>query len=345
MAKKKLPAPKGEHTEKKPAAATMESLRGKATKVPEKTAKKTKPTIRLEGNEAEVFDAFCAVDSVFQVIQANHEMAKTKAAEIIKSIYIRLCCERGYTPPNPQVVTSASKANFINKKKGTLKRTPAPNGELLSIEDQLRQLGFDDDVVQAITTKVIKEKLHLGLKAFSELQGEDSTSTERAVAQKIMDLIQNNLNEEELSLCLEENMETTVDDGWKDIAVSLACKVGGNDIEKSVEALAKLYSVIPTICYMSNKEFSGDTKNILERMLDTPLPEKKTTVQSANGKYEAECVGNNVTLYIVKPDGKEEVGTKECENSNHAEMSARKWFREPDALNEILASFATAGKK
>ncbi len=155
------------------------------------------------------------------------------------------------------------------------------------------------------------------------------------------------LTSEEQALVLEHSVETLVKECWKDMAVMLACRVSGGNVEEGVIALSKLYSVLPPTFVMSQMAFSGELRKAFDN-LQTPPPASKQIIESANNKYIAVCEDRDCTLYLVKPDGEEQVngkqvskiGTKKCVNANHAEMSVNKWFRDPDALNEAIVEFS-----
>jgi hypothetical protein len=219
--------------------------------------KRRKPLLTLEGEAAEAFDDFASADAIFKMARSNQEAAKARAGEAVRAYYLRLCVESG-TADNPAIATSTSTANYLVKHVGKLSLTAGPNGETISVQDQLRQLGFDDDVIQTILTKVIKQESHWCLKKLTDLQGDRSTPAQRAVADKIMMLVQQHLSDEERALCLEESVETTVDEGWKDLAVQLAIQSGGGDTDKAAEALAKLYSVLPPQFVLTHMIFRGE---------------------------------------------------------------------------------------
>ncbi len=319
----------------------------KATEQKTTTKKNEKPVITLTGTQADICDAFTGSDAILKVAKSTQEATKAQATEVIKDEYFRMCIERGYKVENPAVTSANSKANFQAKHQSKLKRTPAPDGKMLTVGEQLQQLGFSDDVIEIINRDVIEEKPSLGLKKFTDLISDESTPQQRAVAEKLMALVDAHLTPDEQALVLEHTIETKVRECWKDMAVNLACRVGGGDVDAGVDALSKLYSVLPPTFVMSQMAYSGEISKAFEN-LQTPPPPTKQILESPNAKYIAVCEGSACTLYMVKPDGNEKVngktaskiGTKSCANANHAEASARKWFRNADDLNEAIIEFS-----
>jgi hypothetical protein len=321
--------------------------KAKPVEAPAAKKKSTKPIIELDGEEALAFDNFTSADSILKIAEGSQKAAKSTAESIVRAHYFQLCIEEGYKPENPQVITKSSKANYQVKHQNKLKRTAQPNGHVLTVEEHLRQLGFGDGVVSTILEKIVKEKQTLGLKKFTDLM--DGNAAQKSVAEKIMGFVET-LTEEEQSLVLEPGLEVTVDEGWKDMAVQLAVKVAGGDTEKGVDALSKLYSVIPVQFVLAQIAFSGQLTDALTRLSAPPAKEK--VIEHGNGKYIAVARGVECTLYVVKSDAAEEIngkkvhkmGTKTCTSAGHAEASAKKWFREPESLNEALAEFSLAAK-
>jgi hypothetical protein len=324
-------------------ASLLEKLKSKAAKPAEapKTKKKERPVIDLRGKDkkdkADLVDRFAAADAIMKVSKVVQEAAKGGVQNYLKEVYFRICAEKGFKPENPNVITDTSKLNFIVKHVSKFKRTGTA-GEVVSVAEQLKSLGFGQEVIDEIQTKVIKEKTHLGLKRFTDLQADDASPAQKAVAEKLMQLVVDSLNEDEQALVLEQSVETTVDEGWQDVAVVIACKAGNGDTEKSAVALEKLYSVIEPQFVCSQMQYSGKLDGALNSIQTEPVQLVRKVIESPNGGYRAICEGNTMTLYKVKDGVEERKGTKTCDNPGHAEASAKKLFRDSEALAEFLVA-------
>lgn len=323
-------------------ANLLDKLKAKAkapTEAP-KTKKKERPVIDLRGKDQEsnskLVDRFAAADAIAKISTSAQEAAKIDVRNILKEIYFRLCAERGYVPENPNVVTEVSKLNFVVKHVRKFKRTGSPDG-VVSLADQFKSLGFGPDVIAEIESKVIKEKTHLGLKRFTDLTADEATPAQKAVAEKLMGLVDQHLTEDEQALVLEQSVETTVDEGWQDVAVAIAVKTGKGDTNTAANALAKLYSVIEPQFVCSQMNYSGKLDNALSTIQTEPVQLVRKVIDAPNGKYRAICEGNTMTLFTMKDGVEGDLrGTKKCENPGHAEMSAKKLFRDPEALAEFI---------
>jgi hypothetical protein len=87
--------------------------------------------------------------------------------------------------------------------------------------------------------------------------------------------------------------------------------------------------------------FSGKLDNALTSIQTEPVQLVRKVIDAPNGKYRAICEGNTMTLYALKDGTEGDVrGTKKCENPGHAEMSAKKLFRDPEAMAEFIIAAA-----
>lgn len=322
-------------------ANLLDKLKAKAAKPAEtpKTKKKERPVIDLRGNDqksnSSLVDRFAAADAIAKISTSAQEAAKIDVRNILKEIYFRICAEKGYVPENPNVVTDISKLNFVVKHVRKFKRTGTA-GEVVSLSDQFKSLGFGPEVIAEIEGKVIKEKTNLGLKRFTDLTGDEATPAQKAVADKLMAFV-DTLSDEEQALVLEQSVETTVDEGWQDVAVAIAVKTGKGDVQTAAHALAKLYSVIEPQFVCSQMQYSGKLDNALTSIQTEPVQLVRKVIDAPSGKYRAICEGNTMTLFTMKDGIEGDVrGTKKCENPGHAEMSAKKLFRDPEALAEFI---------
>jgi len=324
-------------------------LMGAATET-KKTAgkgKKEKATLTPAPDEERIIDDLTSSDAIVKIASAVQSAAKTKAHQILRRLYLQHCCEHGYKPDSsPAVSTSNSRAIYQAKhiKKFTMPQNP--DGTSADIGDLLKQQGFGQDVVDKIEEKVIHEKAHLGLKKFTALT--EGTPQERALAERLMALVKQNFKPEELAMLLEKSTEVTVDDGWQNMAISVALdsipKGTPNREAMAAANLDKLYTIIQPQFVISHMVYNGALTDALKRLQQEEADQESVEkeIVSTNGMYKARCKGKNVTLYLVKPGGKgeEELGTKECTNPGHAEASAKKWFRDPASMEEAMKEFA-----
>lgn len=330
-----------------PADDLLGDLLGDATEKTKTAAKggKVRPIITpLDDAEETILNNFAAADAIMKIATGAQGTAKVKAYEVCRRQFLQLCLDRGSKPENPKVQTKCATMNYIIKHVKKFKIPQKSDGTLMSVEDLLEQNGFGQEVVAAIKSKVIKEKVNLGLRQFTDLN--EGTPAEQLVAKKLMAFVRDNLSPQERALALEKTTDVFVDESWQDVAVSLALndvpKNDPNRMEKAAERLDKLYQVIPPQFVLQNINYSGALNDALTSLQAQPEDTTEKVFESPDKLYKAVCKGKKVALYLVKAPGVEELqGEKECENSGHAIASAKKWFRDSSALREAMASFAT----
>lgn len=325
----------------------MSDLLGAATTAPKTPAKgkKDKPVLQpANPDEERAIDDLTSSDAIVKVAQAVQGAAKLRVHQILKRKYLQLCAERGYKPENPTVSTTHSRANYIVKHINKFNMPQNADGSPADIGDLISQQGFSPDIVAAAKAN-IHEKVHLGLKKFTALT--EGTQAEKDLATKLMTLVKANFQPAELAMLLEKSTEVKVDEGWQNKAIQLALESvpkGTPDREaKAAEALDKLYSVIQPMFVVSHMVYNAPLDAALKRLQQEEADQDKVekTIDHTNGMYRARCKGPVVTLYLVKPNKEEEkLGEKKCTNPGHAEASAKKWFREPAALEEAMKEFA-----
>lgn len=348
MAKKKVEGPKGENTERPMTALERLKSKAKPAAEPKPAAKKRKrPTIALtESKDIELFELFASSDIIAKMAEAAQKESKDRAKALARSKFFPMALELGYMPDNPSIQTAAAKATFAVVHVAKFNRTSKDGKEVLSVDDHLKQLGFDDKAIVQVKS-CIKEKEHLGMKKFTDLQAPEASAAMKSVADKVMNFILEELDDEERELILEPSIDTSVTDNWQDVAVDIAKRMSGNDTKKGVDLLNKLFTVISPQYRMSQVIFSGELSNALVRMqsggtMSGGTMTERKVIENATKTYKSVIEGNAATLYKVKPDGEEEIITKNFENSNHAEMQSKRWFKDPDALAEVLAEAKSA---
>jgi hypothetical protein len=330
------------------AKSLLDRLKSKVkAEAPKPAAKgKDKPTLRLEGSDADTFERLAAADQILKIAESGKESAKADATQIVKQRFLQMCLERGSKPDNPKLSSAHASGNFVIKHVKKLKLT-GPAGQVFTVGQQLRQLGFGDSVIDKVEQKAVKEKEVMGLRSFTDLtegnEAQPATAAEQAVAEKLLNFVLSELTDEEQALVLTKTVTMFADEGWQNLAIQIALDESAGDMAKGVEILDKLFTVIKPQFVFSQMSFTGKLESILTAMQTAPATKKE--IKSPDGKYVARTEGPKVSLYLVKPDGEEFVGTKNCDNDGHAEASARKWFR-PDntSLSDFLAEAATAKK-
>ncbi len=339
--------PEGEQTEKKPAAkgGLLGGLMGKVkeTKKTPAAAKKDKPVIRCESPDEEaILDRFTAADAIYKVAAAGQTQAKAGAHEVFRKRFLRLCVQRGSMPENPQITSTNSRCNLIVKHMKKLKLGEKDP----SVREQLEGLGVPDADIDRICGddenegKVVKQKPSLGLKKFTDLTADTATGPEKAVAEKLMALVQENFDDEELALLLEKQVDVMVDESWQDTAVQIAVKMAGGNEDQAINTLEALFAVIAPQFVMSQMVFSGQLTDAFDRMRVAP-PDAGTekVLKSGNGKYKAVIKGVEVSLFLLRPGSEDEaLGTKKCTNPGHAEATAKKLFSDSEYLADFLAN-------
>jgi hypothetical protein len=307
---------------------------------------KVRPVIQPENPEEEtVFNKFAAADAIMKIAEGSQGTLKTKAHEILRKRFVALCLDRGSRPENPKVNTSSCTMNYIIKHVKKFSIPQKSDGTPMTVDELLDQNGFGKEVVDTIKAKVIKTKVNLGLKKFTDLN--EGNTAEKAVAAKLMAFVRDNLTPAERSLVLEKSTDVSVDECWQDVAVSLALadipKNDPNRMAKAAERLDKLYRVIAPQFVLQNISFTGALTDALKDLQSTPEDKTEKVFESPDKLYKAICTGKKVALYLVKVPNKDEqlVGTKDCDNPGHAQASAKKWFRNADALKEAMANFSS----
>lgn len=333
-----------EQGEKGGAKSLLDKLKSKVkAEAPKPAAKgKDKPVMKLEGREADIFDRLASADQISKIAESGAKAAKADANDIVRLKFLRMCLERGSKPENPKIATANANGNFVVKHMKKLKLS-GPNGKVFTVGQQLADAGFGQHVIDQIEQKVVKEKEVMGLRSFTELtegtETQPASAAEQAVAEKLLTFVLTELSDEEQALVLTKTIQIQADEVWHNLAIDIALKESGGDIEKGVGILDRLFSVIKPQFVFSQMLYNGDLGESLSRLQAAPVEQKE--IKSPDGKYVARTAGPKVTLYLVKPDGEEEIGTKQCENPGHAEASAKKWFRgDNTSLNDFLAEAA-----
>ena len=83
--------------------------------------------------------------------------------------------------------------------------------------------------------------------------------------------------------------------------------------------------------------YSGQLTDAFVEMMKPPVVSNEPIIQtSPDGKYRAKILGAKMDLFIVKPDGEQFLKTKTCTDSNHAENTVKKFWRQPQALADFV---------
>jgi hypothetical protein len=253
-------------TSKKP---PLGKLLKNATDISEPDTAKTKAklTVALEGEEAELLDGYAGRVAVLEVAAAGQNDRKEQLKLLMAAHYLRICAESGFKAPNPDFSTQASKAGFQVKLVAAVHEVKGADGKTLTIEDQFRAAGFDEETVAEIVAKVVKRNTTLRVKSLTELAVSEDEA-QKSIAEKLTKYIEKFTSANQ-KLMLGKFTQTTIDESWKDVAVALACKLGGDDQAKRAEVLAKLWSVLPVQYVMANVVYSGEVGEAFAELLET----------------------------------------------------------------------------
>ena len=166
-------------------------------------------------------------------------------------------------------------------------------------------------------------------------------AAETAVLKKIKSLVKG-LSPTERKLAIVTGKDVTVQDDWHDVAVRLARKAatdgtGKVDIDQAVRVLQMFFQAVPPVFALGHAFYTGKLADALKNLqLEQEAENEEKVITSGDGKFRAKVLGSKVTLFLVRPDGEERVGDKKCDDSGHAEATARKWFRVPTYLKEFM---------
>jgi hypothetical protein len=326
----------------KPMSA-MERLRAKAAPPVAAPAagKKAKQTLPCENDEeSAALDGLTSSDTVMKVAIANQTTAKLLAQTIFIRKFLKRVVGAGYMLDNPLLQSEHSRANLVVKHMSKFKRS-ASDGTPLDVGTALTGLGFGDHVVKEVTEKIIKSKESLGLKKFTDLTADDATPEQKAVAEKLMGFVLS-LTDQEQALVLEAGVTYEVNDNWQDRAVQIAIesvnKADPAFVDKATDRLEALFKVIPPQFVISQMNFTGSLPEAFTQM-QKPQPVSVVESTSPDNKYKTKTTGNEVSLYVVKPDGVEDfLGTKKCTDASHALNTVKKLWRQPEAITEFIAA-------
>lgn len=332
--------PVGEQTVAKPkGSGLLDSLMGKAKEVKTKptTAKKDKPVMKCETPDEEaILDQFTAADAIFKVAEAGQTQAKAAANALFKRKFLTLCVQRGAMPDNPHCTSTNSRCNLIVKHLKKLKRGADDPG----VREQLEAMGVPEADIAKVEEKIVRPKVTLGLRPFTDLTGEESTPKQQEVAEKLMALVQENFDGDELELLLDKKTELFVEKEWQNLALQVAIKQSEGDEEAAIGMLDALFGVISPQFVLSQMVFSGQLSEAFDKLrLAPPVSNEAKEMIRGDGKYKALIKGNEVSLFLLRPGAEEKfVGSKKCMNPGHAEATAKKLFKDSEYLNEFMVS-------
>lgn len=252
-----------------------------ATPPPPASKKKTAPVILLEGDAAATFDRYTSADAIVKVAGAGQSEARGKVVEAAAHEFLRLCITQGYAVANPQLATAQSRASFQVKHVSALIVEEDENGKVIPIQDRLTDAGFSEQVAREIVTEllakeVVKTRESLRVKSLTEMADSENPA-QRAVAERIAKYVEKWLTPEDRALMMEKVLTTTIEPHWKDVAVAAACRIGGEDLDKGVEVLGKLFAVIPVQFAVSGAAYTGNLgeafgKLVPKTLSDIPPP-------------------------------------------------------------------------
>jgi hypothetical protein len=297
MVRKSSPKVASASSNPNPADDLLGDLLGTATEKTKAPAKggKVRPVLQpTTPDEEQIIDQFAASDAIMKIAQGAQGTMKLKAKahEILRRQYLAVCLDRGSKPENPKVQTNRSMMNYIVKHVKKFNIPQKSDGSPMSVEELLDQNGFGQEVVDSIKSKVIKEKVHLGLRRFTDLN--EGTPAEKSVAAKLMAFVRDNLTPQERAMVLEKTTEVTVDECWQDVAVGLALndipKNDPNRTEKAAERLDKLYQVIAPQFVLQNISYTGALNDALTALQAQPEDTTEKVIESPDKqKQDVKC--------------------------------------------------------
>jgi hypothetical protein len=227
---------------------------------------KTKPTITLEGKEAETFETYAVAAAVVKIADAGQKEPKAQVLQILKQHYLKLCIAATRKIDNPDVVSPAGKASFQVKHVQAIPNETTPDGKNILLVDRFKAAGFDKKVAVEIMTTCIHETSEERLKSFTELAASDNP-VQKKIGERIMKLIEKTLAEEDRALMVETVNSTWVDACWRDVAVSIACRLADGNSRKGVEILGRLFSVLPIQPVLTDVSYGGELSTAFAKML------------------------------------------------------------------------------
>lgn len=147
-------------------------------------------------------------------------------------------------------------------------------------------------------------------------------------------------NDEESSKILEQVNEVKVKEGFLERSITYAKQIAPNP-ETAVETLFSLLRAVPPTWAISQNHCENPTVSIAN-LLKTPVTEEKedakpVDMETTDKKFVLRVQGSTVTVFKRKGASLDEICKKSCKDNSHATNTAKKFIREPEALQAFIA--------
>lgn len=312
----------------------FETLAQAAETVPQKAKgkKKSKPTIELDEAETNAFNAFCASDVVFKMVEGRRETAKAQILPVLRRKLLEKWIDAGHKTDNPSIQTDKARANFGVRNVLKVEVPENEDGSPGSVRDRLLEAGFDPDEADGICDREFKEHVDLTFRSLNELR--TGLPSEQKAVKKLLDLIVKNFSPDEQKILLRKETKVEINENFLDRTVQHT----GNNIEK----LDALLTVVMPQWVVSHANYSGQD---LKQIISDVLPDVQSNAEDEfyTAGWKAVVRGDTAILYEITGNQEILVGEKKCTGGpDHARMTCKKWMRD-EVYRETFISEVNAG--
>jgi hypothetical protein len=325
-----------------PQMSLKERMAAKAAKATPtvSAAKKTKDraNIRLEGADAKALDDFCAYDNIATLAESHMEVNKNLVNPVMRKKFLEMWAEKGFKPESSNFVTEKSSCMFVGgaARTSSFRIDPNLDGTPKTTEQYLKDNGVPGDIVKELLEKEITDREIVAVTSPDDLEAAGHTK----LADKIREMLLENLTDEESKLVLKNQREVKIKDKFLE-RVAGYCKA--MTPEETFKRLEKVLTVTRALVPAIRNKQTEDKAEALKTINDGKKLEDKTPPQvlfTNDNLYRMEATGEGLTIFRMDGSRADKIGFKKCTDTGHAVNSARVFQKDRVKLETFLKESA-----